>query len=86
MKPEHIDVGRKHFVVLSRIDCAADETTGTVITNPSARTYTFSTETWTCDDLPATDTTTTAWAIDGTRRRLEDDYYELLSRQDPHEA
>ena len=49
MTPEHVDVGRLHFVVLSPIDCSAKETTsdggttvGTEITNPSARIYTFS--------------------------------------------
>lgn len=43
MKPEHFDVGRKHFVIMSPIDCSADESTGSAITNPSVWTYTFST-------------------------------------------
>ena len=39
---------------------------------------------WSCDDIPASDTTTTAWALTGTRRRaLEEveDYYEQLVRR-----
>ena len=55
MTPEHVDVGRQHFVVMSPIDCAADETTGSAVTNPSVRTYTIATATWACDDIPASD-------------------------------
>lgn len=91
MTPEHVDVGRQHFVALSSIDCAAladagNGDGGTATTGPSARTYTFATGDWACDDLPATDEQGgTVWALDGTaRRRLEGDKYDILgSRQDP---
>lgn len=94
MTPEHIDVGRKHFVVMSPVNCASDETTGSAITSASVRTYTFTVvngpvDGWSCDDIPASDTTTTAWALTGTRRRaleeVEDYYEQLVRRQDPHE-
>ena len=91
MKPEHVDIGRQHFVVLSPIDCTADEEVvdgtpgGSATISPSARTYTFGTATWACDDLTATEAGTNVWALDGTRRRLEGDKYDILtSRQDPH--
>lgn len=95
MSPAWVDVGRQHFVVLSPIDCAADEVTETVITNPSARTYTFSTTTWACDDLPASEEEGNAWNTAGTSRRrltgrdendVEEEYWKLHVRQDPHAA
>lgn len=96
LTPEHFDVGRQHFVVLSPIDCSATYnvdsvdpsiiTDGVAITNASARTYTFSpvngpVDGWSCDDLPASDTTTSAWDLTGTRRRLLEggDFHDILS-------
>jgi len=93
LTPEHIDVGRLHFVVMSPVNCLSDETTGSAITNASVRTYTFApvagpTDGWSCDDLPPSDTGTNAWALAGTRRRelneYEKFYEELTTRQDPH--
>ena len=81
MTPKHVDVGRQHFVVMSPIDCSADESTGSEIYYPSVRTYTFSTATWSCDDVEASETSTSAWALDGTRRRLYGDDYEILSKK-----
>ena len=79
--PKHVDVGRQHFVVMSPVDCSADETTGSAITSPSVRTYTFNTATWACDDIPASETSGDAWALDGTRRRLYGDDYERFARK-----
>ena len=88
MTPEHIDIGRQHFVVLSPIDCSADETTGSAITAPSARIWTFADAAWTCYDLDSSngltgghDTNGNAWALDGTRRRLVDDWNDILARK-----
>ena len=66
-------------MVMSPVDCVADEATGTAITNPSVRTYTFSTQTWACDDVPASEDVSNAWALDGTRRRLYGDDYEMFA-------
>ena len=81
MKLEHVDVGRQHFVVMSPIDCSADETTGSVVTKPSVRTYTFGTAAWACDDVEISDPSSNAWALDGTRRRLTgiDEYEDILN-------
>jgi len=94
MTPEHVDVGRQHFVVMSPINCAATydsaSSTGSVVTSASVRTYTFATGGWSCNDVPASDTTSSVWPLLNTRRRRElneyEAYYEeLKSRQDPHE-
>lgn len=45
MKPEHVDVGRQHFVVMSPINCEAVydgvTSTGSTVTSGSVQTYTF---------------------------------------------
>jgi len=43
MAPEHVDVGRHHFVVLSPVNCESDQAAGSTITSASARTYSFGT-------------------------------------------
>lgn len=63
--PEHFDVTSRHFAIMSPVQCddEADNYEMVYVLNPSLDVYQFSDDTWSCWELPATETGTFAWNL-----------------------